>query len=310
MGRLNFTKMVGAGNDFVVIDNGLKVTPRRSLSRVKSRDSGQESQRFKSFEKIAKKICNRKTGVGSDGALVLEKSKRADFRMRIFNADGSEAEMCGNGLRCAILYSKTHGYTRAPGHPRTTRVRLRQGTSKRVKVETEAGIYEGDITGKDRVRVKMEEPKDLRPGFSIDVSGRKIKANFINTGVPHTVVFVEGLDKIDVDIVGSEIRHHDEFKPKGANVDFVEIVDNENIKMRTYERGVEGETLACGTGAVASAIITALSLQLKAYSLKLQINVHTLGGILKVEFQTIDNKIKNVYLEGGAKIVFTGQITL
>ncbi|MCX5687069.1 MAG: diaminopimelate epimerase [Candidatus Omnitrophica bacterium] len=278
MEQLNFTKMVGAGNDFVVIDNVLKV----------------KSQAFKGFEKIAKKICNRKTGIGSDGVLVLEKSKRADFRMRIFNADGSEAEMCGNGLRCAILYSRMHGCT-----------------SKRVKVETKAGIYEGDITGKDRVRVKMEEPKDLRSGFSIDVSGKKIRANFINTGVPHAVVFVEGLDKIDVGIVGSEIRHHDEFKPKGANVDFVEIVNSKNIKMRTYERGVEGETFACGTGAVASAIMTALSSQFnKAHSLNLKINVHTLGGILKVEFQKIDNKIKNVYLEGETKEVFKGNIIL
>jgi len=277
MKRLNFTKMVGAGNDFVVIDNGLKL----------------RSQKFKGFAEIAKEICNRKTGVGSDGVLVLEKSKRADFRMKIFNADGSEAEMCGNGLRCAILYSKTHGCA-----------------GKRIKVETKAGIYEGDATAKDRVRVKMEDPKDLRPGFSIGVSGRKIKANFINTGVPHTVMFVEGLDKIDVDTVGSEIRHHDEFKPKGANVDFVEIVDDENIKMRTYERGVEGETLACGTGAVASAIIAALSCKFKAYGLKLKINVHTLGGILKVEFQKIDSKIKNVYLEGGAEEVFTGEIIL
>lgn len=273
MGRLNFTKMVGAGNDFTVIDDGLKIG----------------SLKFKGFEKIAKKICNRKTGIGSDGMLVLEKSKRADFRMRIFNADGSEAEMCGNGLRCAILYSKIHGRA-----------------NKRVRVETKAGIYEGGVTGKGRVRVKMEDPKDLRPGFLIDVNGRKIKANFINTGVPHAAVFVEGLDKIDVDMLGSEIRHHDEFKPKGANVNFVEIQDNDNIKIRTYERGVEGETLACGTGAVASAIISSL----KVKGLRFEVNVHTSGGILKVEFQKSGNKIKNVYLEGGAKEVFTGQIIL
>jgi len=273
MEKLNFTKMVGVGNDFVVIDNGLKL----------------RSRKFKGFAKIAKKICDRKTGIGSDGALVLEKSKRADLRMRIFNADGSEAEMCGNGLRCAILYSKTHGRA-----------------TKRVSVETKAGIYEGDVTAKDRVRVKMEDPEDLRPGFLIDVSGRKIKANFINTGVPHTAVFVEGLDKIDVDILGSEIRRHDEFKPKGANVNFVEIVDNENIKIRTYERGVEGETLACGTGAVASAIISSL----KVKGLRVKVNVHTRGGILKVEFQKSGNKIKNVYLEGEAKEVFTGEIIL
>ena len=277
MEKLNFTKMVGAGNDFVVIDNGLNLA----------------SQKIKGFAKIAKKICNRKTGIGSDGALVLEKSKKADFKMRIFNTDGSEAEMCGNGLRCAILYSKMHGCA-----------------GKIIKVETKAGIYEGDVTNKDRVRVKMEEPKDLRPGFLIDVSGRKIKVDFINTGVPHTAVFVEGLDKIDVEMLGSEIRHHDEFKPRGSNVNFVEIVNNENIKIRTYERGVEGETLACGTGAVASAIITALSLQPEACNLRLKINVHTRGGILKVGFQKTGNRIKNVYLEGGAKEVFTGEIIL
>jgi len=273
MERLNFTKMVGAGNDFVVIDNGLNLA----------------SQKFKDFSKIAKKICDRKTGIGSDGTLVLEKSKRADLRMRIFNADGSEAEMCGNGLRCAILYSKTH-----------------RRTGKRIKVETKAGIYEGDVTARDRVRVKMEDPRDLRPGFLIDVSGRKIEANFINTGVPHTVVFVEGLDNIDVEMLGSKIRRHNEFKPKGSNANFVEIQDSENIKIRTYERGVEGETLACGTGSVASAIISSL----KAKGSRFKINVHTRGGILKVEFQKSGSKIRNVYLEGETKEVFTGQVIL
>jgi len=150
----------------------------------------------------------------------------------------------------------------------------------------------------------MEEPGGLKVNFPINVNGREIKANFINTGVPHTVVFVEGLDKIDVDSIGSGIRYHDEFKPKGSNVNFVEIVDDRNIKIRTYERGVEGETLACGTGSVASAIISTL----KAQGSGLKVNVHTKGGVLKVEFDNIKNKIKNVYLEGEAKIVFQGGI--
>ncbi|OIO33137.1 MAG: diaminopimelate epimerase [Candidatus Omnitrophica bacterium CG1_02_40_15] len=271
MGKLNFTKMVGAGNDFVLADMRFKV----------------KGLRFKGG--LVKRVCDRKNGIGADGVLALEKSKIADFKMSVFNADGSVAEMCGNGLRCAVLFL---------------------GNKRKVRVETKAGIYEGEITAKNRVKVKMQEPKDLKLNFPINVNGRKIKANFINTGVPHTVVFVDGLDKIGVDTIGSAIRHHDGFKPKGANVDFVEIMDDNNIKMRTYERGVEGETCACGTGAVASAIITALNLQLKAYSLKLIINVHTRGGALKVEFRKIGNKFKDVYLEGEAKKVFTGQIIL
>jgi len=258
--KLNFTKMVGAGNDFIVIDAGLK-----------------------DLSALAKRLCDRKTGIGADGMLVLEKSKIADFRMRIFNADGSEAEMCGNGLRCAVLF---------------------RGMKRKVKIETIAGIYEGEIAAKDKVKVKMEEPRDLKLNFPINVSGREIKANFINTGVPHTVVFVEGLDKINVDSIGSEIRHHDEFKPKGSNVNFVETIDDSNIKIRTYERGVEGETLACGTGSVASAIIS----MIKNERLKVKVSVHTKGGILKVEFDNIKNKIKNVYLEGEAKSVFQGGI--
>ncbi len=302
MGKLNFTKMVGAGNDFIVFDSSLKVTPRRSLSRAKSRDSGQESLKFKSFEKIAKKLCDRRTGIGADGILVLEKSKKADFRMRVFNADGSVAEMCGNGLRCAVLYAGAHRCTRAPEH---------RSASKKIKVETKAGIYEGEITAKNRVKVKMQEPKDLRLNFPINVNGRKIKANFINTGVPHTVVFVEGLDRIGVDVIGSGIRYHDEFKPKGTNVNFVEMIDDDNIKIRTYERGVEGETFACGTGAVAAAAISVLNfagLRFKVKGLRLKVNVHTKGGVLKVYFEKIGAKIKNVYLEGEAKEVFKGGI--
>lgn len=260
--------MVGAGNDFIVINAGPK-----------------------ELSVLAKKICDRQTGIGADGVLVIEKSKTADFRMRVFNADGSEAEMCGNGLRCAVLFS---------------------GIKQKVKVETKAGIYEGEITGKDRVKVKMEEPKDMKLNFPLKVNGRKIKVNFINTGVPHAVVFVEGLDKIAVDIIGSAIRYHDEFKPKGANVNFVEIIDEDNIKIRTYERGVEGETLSCGTGSVASAVIANYKSPFDCSRGKQitdsKINVHTQGGVLKVEFKRVVSEVRDVYLEGEAKVVFEGGI--
>ena len=281
--------MVGAGNDFIVINAGPK-----------------------GLNGLAKILCDRKTGIGADGVLVIEKSKIADFRMRIFNADGSEAEMCGNGLRCAVLYEGIYG--RTPYHKGTGQAsaQVHKSTSKRIRVETKAGIYEGEIIGEDRVKIKMEEPKDIKLSFPLKVNGRRIKVNFINTGVPHAVIFVEGLDKIAVDIIGSAIRYHNEFKPKGANVNFVEIIDDDNIKIRTYERGVEGETLSCGTGSVASAIIANYKSPFDCARGKQitdsKINVHTLGGVLKVVFKRVVSEVRDVYLEGEARVVFEGQI--
>ena len=266
MYKLNFIKMVGAGNDFIILDSGVK--------------GG--GLRVKDFSKLARQLCDRKTGIGADGVLVLEKSKMADFRMRIFNADGSEAEMCGNGLRCAVLFTG----------------------KKKTNVETKAGIYEGEITAKNRVKIRMENPKDLKQDFLIKVNLRDLKVNYINTGVPHVVIFVEGLDKINVSEIGRAVRYHGEFSPKGANVNFVEIVDDNNIRIRTYERGVEGETLACGTGSVAAAIIS----RVQGKGLRVKVNVHTQGGVLKIEFTKSGNKVKNVCLDGEAKIVFTGEV--
>lgn len=234
------------------------------------------------LSKLACFLCQRKTGVGADGLLVLEKSKKAGFKMRIFNADGSEAEMCGNGLRCAVFYV---------------------GKKGKAKIETMAGMYEAEITGKDKVKIKMEEPKDFKPDCGVVINNRNIKVNYIDTGVPHAVIFVQGLDSMDVDSVGRNIRYHKEFKPRGTNADFVEIIDDKNIKIRTYERGVEGETLACGTGAAASAIVSN-----KQQGTSGKVNVHTKGGILKVYFKNINGKIKDTYLEGEAKKVFTGEV--
>jgi diaminopimelate epimerase len=275
--QINFTKMVASGNDFVVIDQGLKTKDQRLL------------------KDLARNICNRKFGVGADGLLVLEKSKVADLTMRIFNADGSEAEMCGNGARCVAYY---YGTEHMPA------CRKDRAHNLNMKIETKAGIIEAEVK-EDNIKIKLTEPKDMQLGIPLMVSDRAIKVNFINTGVPHAVIFVEGIEKIGVDNLGKEIRFHDYFKPTGTNVDFVEVNDNYSIKVRTYERGVEAETLACGTGSVASALITAYNFPSAAAGGKMNVLTKS-REILKVYFNKLEGKFNDVWLEGKAKIVYNG----
>lgn len=269
--------MVASGNDFVIIEN----SPHSTVH---------------SPQIFAKKICDRKYGIGADGLLLLEKSKTADIKMRIFNADGSEAEMCGNGARCAALYSARNQ------QPVTS-------NQKRIKIETRAGVIEAQAE-KDNVRIKLTTPKNIKLDIPLKINNRLLEVNFVNTGVPHTVIFVEGLGKIDVKEIGREIRHHKEFKPQGTNVNFVEILNNNSIKVRTYERGVEDETLACGTGAAAAALLYAIRYTLPTGRQALypnRIDVQTQGGeILKVYFDRVNKGFKNVWLEGKVKIVYTG----
>jgi diaminopimelate epimerase len=266
MKKISFTKMVASGNDFIVCQlAGL------SVSRLKE---------------IALKVCNRKYGIGADGLLILEKSRIADIKMRIFNADGSEAEMCGNGVKCTALFLTAN----------------RKPQTANRNIETKAGIIESEING-NNVRIKLTDPKNIKLNIPIKINNRLLKVNFINTGVPHTVIFLEGLDKIDVFNLGRQIRYHHKFLPAGTNVDFVEVLGDNSIKVRTYERGVEDETLACGTGAVASSLI-AYRLSLIAKS---PASVLTKSGeLLKVYFNKIDNRFKNVWLEGKVKRVYEG----
>jgi len=255
---IDFTKMVASGNDFIVI----KDKPAGSLSI------------------LAKALCDRRFGIGADGLLILEESKKADIRMRVFNADGSEAEMCGNGARCAALFTG----------------------KKKSKLLTCAGIINAQVDGK-RVKVRITGPRGIKLDIPIKVSGRSLKVNFINTGVPHTVVFVNGINAIDVRQIGASIRNHAKFRPAGTNVNFVEVKGPNIIRIRTYERGVEGETLACGTGSAAAALIFALKNNLDDL-----VKVETQGGeILKVYFQKVNSKFSNVWLEGGARIVYKGE---
>lgn len=265
--HFQFTKLVASGNDFIVI-----------------RSSGHPVIRLKEFAKI---ICDRKYGVGADGLLFLEESKVADVKMRIFNADGSEAEMCGNGARCAALY--------------ISRQSTVDSRPKKIKIETKAGIIDSEVND-NIIKIKLTDPKSIRLDMPLKVGKRKIKVNFIDTGVPHAVIFASGLDNIDVFNLGKAVRFHKQFLPRGANVDFIEVLTQDSIKVRTYERGVEDETLACGTGAVASALIFALKTDCRE---KVLVSTRS-KEILGVSFVKKGKHFENVWLEGQARIVYKG----
>lgn len=270
MEDLQFTKMAASGNDFVVIDNR-----DQHLSHAGS-----------PLSDIAMRLCERRFSVGADGMLLIENSKRADFKMRIFNPDGSEVEMCGNGSRCVALYAVENHI--AP---------------KEMRIETQAGIIDAEVTGL-RVKLKLTDPKYIRLNRRLKIGKRSYMLHSVNSGVPHTVSFLKDIDRINVENLGSKIRFHRTFKPKGTNANFVKVVSPKEIEIRTYERGVESETYACGTGAAASAVISNL-----VYGFKPHIDVHTRSGErLRVYFDIAKKSIKNVYLEGEAKVVYGGRI--
>jgi len=269
MRTVKFTKVVGSGNDFVIIRSS-------GLSGI-------------ALVNLAQNICDRKFGIGADGLLVLGKSRKADIRMRIINADGSEASMCGNGARCVALYTKQQ----------------MPNQKKQIFIETKAGIIECRING-NNTKIKLTGPRNLKLDIPIKIKRRALRVNFINTGVPHTVIFVQGLDGIDTVSLGRNIRYHRSFAPAGTNVNFVEVLGKRFIKVRTYERGVEDETLACGTGAVASAIIF-IAKSPASGSARYTVNVKTRSAeILKVYFDKIEGQFTNAWLEGKVRIMAEG----
>ncbi|NBR96272.1 MAG: diaminopimelate epimerase [Verrucomicrobia bacterium] len=266
---IRFWKLEGAGNDFLGLDGRLGGF---KLNRKKITD-----------------LCDRRRGVGADGVLVVEKPKRrgADFRMRYYNSDGGEAEMCGNGARCFALLARA--------------VSGRKGNV--LRIQTQAGLVTLQIRGQE-VQVSMTEPTRLRLGKKVVVAGRKVVVDFLNTGVPHAVLFVRSVRSVDVAQLGRAIRYHSAFAPSGTNVNFVEIGRGNRIHVRTYERGVEGETLACGTGVVASSILSNLRRGLRS-----PILVTTRGGDhLRVGFSMVNGQARKVTLQGPARIVYTGVI--
>src|SRR5215470_530243 len=264
---LRFTKMNGAGNDFILFDNR---TGSIDLDR----------------NQIAQ-LCDRHRGIGADGILLLEKpSNRADFRMRYFNADGGEAEMCGNGARCFARFA-----TKVTGQKAT------------ISFETPAGVISAELKG-DLVTLRMTEPTDLRLNVDLPMATNNKTVHFVNSGVPHVVIPVSKIDEADVRREGAAIRYHKMFSPNGANVNFVEKRGPHKIAIRTYERGVEDETLACGTGMVASALIFAASEKSSS-----PITVLARGGDeLEVGFDKVEGGFRNVTLTGPAEFVFEGAI--
>ena len=269
--QLQFHKMNGAGNDFVVIDN-------RELDT--NLDRGQ----------IAR-LCDRQRGVGADGLLAVEPGENgADFKFRYYNADGGEAEMCGNGARCFGRY---------------TAALMSEGTTM-VTFETIAGTLSAELIGDD-VKIAMSQPFDLAMNTDISVDALDATTHIINTGVPHAVAFVADLENIDVLKHGAALRYHDHFSPSGTNVNFAGIVGESHIAIRTYERGVEGETLACGTGMTAAALIHHLLTGASS-----PINVDVQGGeTLQIGFTPGDNNtFADVTLTGPADFVFEGSISI
>jgi len=269
--KLSFTKMNGAGNDFVVLDN-------RDLSVRLSK------------EQIAR-ICDRHRGVGADGLLLVEPAIRgADFRMRYYNSDGGEAEMCGNGARCFARFAATF-------HP------SREGLS----FETMAGEISARILPDARIELQMSVPHSYSEPLFLEWAGQRRPVASLNTGVPHAVVFVEDLEAVDVQEEGRALRHHSHFAPKGTNVNFVQALEPGLLSIRTYERGVEEETLACGTGVVASALLHHARTGSPS-----PISVQVRGAeTLEVCFQSQQpGTYTDVLLRGPAELVFTGEIEL
>ncbi len=264
---IEFFKMNGSGNDFIIIDN------------MRKKISSDE------FRKFVPAICRRKLSVGADGVIILEPSAVADFKWRFFNSDGSEAEMCGNGSRCAAKFAFLKGIA-----------------GKNLKFETIAGIIEAEIK-EETVKVLITEPFDMKMDYEIYIDENKYFISSINTGVPHVVKFVKELENYDVLKMGRKIRNHEIFKPNGTNVNFVSVLNRDTLKIRTYERGVEDETLACGTGSVAAALIA-----FKKGFVRAPVKVKNMGGeTLTIYFENDDNGFKRVFLEGDARLVYEGK---
>ncbi|MEN8136464.1 MAG: diaminopimelate epimerase [Thermodesulfobacteriota bacterium] len=278
---LAFTKMSGTGNDFIIVDNRERMIKKDQMAD------------------LAARICRRQFSVGADGLILIEGSEQADFRWQFYNGDGSEAEMCGNGARCAARYAHTRGI--APAN---------------MRFETTAGLIEAQMIG-DNVKIRLTPPTDILLSRSVEIEGSEKEIHSINTGVPHVVHFVDNNGDIPVKEWGRHIRHHKLFDPVGTNVNFVQMPENE-LYVRTYERGVEDETKACGTGAVASALVAALHGHVTS-----PVRVRTTGGdILTIHFSLVDigdsqeddpalrheQRIADVFLEGPASFIYEGQL--
>ena len=277
--EINFTKLTGAGNDFILIDKelnpNLEITPS-----------------------LIENLCDRRFGIGADGMLVISDVDDIDFEMEYYNSDGSTGMLCGNGARCIIKYADFTGWIKGA----------------KTKFRFQSTLYSGEVLGENEIKFNLNPPTDIKREINVEVLGKSFNASFINTGAHHVVIDLDmqnfddtelrDIDKFPVTKYGREIRYSDQFAPLGTNVNFISKIEDE-INIRTYERGVEQETLACGTGSVASAIVSYMN----GYN-QLPISLRTKSGeLLKVDFDSSDSGVfENVTLSGPAKIVFEGKI--
>ena len=266
--KIPFMKMSGSGNDFILIDHR---KPFLDESRMKE---------------LIQKVCRRRVSVGADGLILIEHSNKADFKWRFYNSDGGEAEMCGNGGRCAARFA----YLKGIAGPSLT-------------FETVVGILSAQVNGM-KVKLELTKPYGLKLDETILIEGKKQTFSSINTGVPHAVILLEDARGVDVVKTGRAIRFHPHFSPAGTNANFVQVENLSRLSVRTYERGVEDETLACGTGAVASALIAAFKGLVKS-----PVSIKTSGGeILTVYFEIEGGEVKRVFFEGDVHIIYEAEM--
>ena len=268
MKPIPFYKMSGSGNDFIIIDNRDRVIDEDRLHR------------------LIVGSCRRRVSVGADGLILIESSDTVDFTWRFFNSDGSIAEMCGNGARCAARFAFLHGIC-----------------GRQLSFDTLAGTIQADVVG-EGVKIRMTDPVNLLPLREIIVAGSSHSVGSVDTGVPHVVTVVDDIEAVDVVKTGRLIRHHPDFSPAGTNANFVAFGKNQELFIRTYERGVEDETLACGTGNVAAALI------LHAHGKVDSPVILTTrgGGRLTVHFTQTVSGYEEVYLEGDARVIYNGEL--
>jgi len=266
--KIPFFKMQGSGNDFILIDD------RRGILKGLN------------LRNLAVKVCHRNYSVGADGLIVIVPSKKADFKWRFFNADGSEAEMCGNGSRCAARFAH-----------------LKKIAGKDMAFETLAGTINAQVK-KETVKVQLTAASGQRMNIAVPLDSGLRMGHFINTGVPHLVYLSKDIDREDVDRIGKTTRYHDLFKPAGTNVNFIQILGRHKLRIRTYERGVEGETLACGTGSVAAALLAG-----SLGAVQSPVEVVTMSGEkLGITFERTAEGFENICLEGEAQVICEGVV--
>jgi diaminopimelate epimerase len=263
---VEFYKMSGSGNDFIIIDN-------RDLSL-----------NVGNLPDFVRAVCRRKISVGADGVVIIEPSNTADFKWQFFNSDGSVAEMCGNAARCVAHLASLQGIS-----------------GEKLSFETIAGIVNAEVH-ENVPKVKLTDPSPVTLGKKIALAGREFVLDIVDTGVPHAVNFVDNLESHAVFDWGRKIRNHQHFQPKGTNANFAVVLGRHKMKVRTYERGVEDETLACGTGAVA-AVLAAAERGLVDSPVD---TIVQSGETLRIYFTRKDDRFCEIYLEGKVKIVYQG----